>query len=344
MARTPCYFHPEQLAFKPLYEWAFGEKIDHPETTARAESILRALRGHGQAFEVIEPRQQPLAAIRDAHSNNLLTLYHTASRMPPGETLYPSVFPREFIRRGDPTNLRHAGCFCFDSGTPLNAMTMEAAAWSAACAHEGARRLKRGSDRLVYALSRPPGHHATREFFGGYSYFNNTVIAARYLRRHGRVAVLDIDFHHGNGTQTSFWRDDRVLTLSLHGDPKEYFPFYVGFPHETGQGRGEGYNLNFCFPGGTDFDAWMAVLLEEALPAVERFGPDWLVVAAGFDTYHLDPIGAFTFRTGDYAVLGERIGRLGLPTLVVQEGGYHSADLGANAVSLLSGMREHLGP
>lgn len=334
-----CYFHPDQLAFKPLYEWAFGDKIDHPETTARAESILTALREHPARFEVVAPKKQPLAAIRDAHSNNLLTLYHTARQMPADETLYPSVFPREFARRGDPTNLRHAGCFCFDSGTPLNAHTFDAAAWSAACAHEGARHLRTSGQRFVYALSRPPGHHATREYFGGYSYFNNTAIAARYLRRHGRVAILDIDFHHGNGTQSSFWRDDRVLTLSLHADPREFFPFYCGFPSETGQGRGEGYNLNYCFPRGTSFDTWMHTLEHDAIPAIEHFEPDWLVVAAGFDTYHLDPIGGFTFRTTDYTTLGQRLAAINLPTLIVQEGGYHTADLGRNVHALLTGLR-----
>lgn len=336
--RIPCYFHPDQLLFKPVYEWAFGEKIDHPETTARAENILGAVHKYPEEFELITPKAQPLSAIRDAHNYNLLTLYNTARQLPEGETFYPSVFPRDPKTKGDPTTLRQAGCFCFDSGTPLNNRTFDAAAWSAACAYEGARRLKKGDDRVVYAISRPPGHHATKDHFGGYSYFNNTGIAARYLRRFGRVAVLDIDFHHGNGTQSMFWRDDKVLTISIHGDPSEFYPFYCGFANETGEGRGHGYNLNFPLPGGTDFETWMHVLESDAIPAIEHFGPDYLVLAAGFDTYEKDPIGDFRFQTRDYLDLGARINALGLPTLIVQEGGYFTADLGANVVSLLHGF------
>jgi len=338
----PCFFHPDQLHFKPVYEWAFGEKIDHPETTARAENILAALQADKKRFSMVSPKSQPLSAIRDAHNYSLLTLYNTARQLPDGETFYPSVFPRDPKTKGDPTTLRHAGCFCFDSGTPLNNRTFDAAAWSAACAYEGARLLKKGPGRLVYALSRPPGHHATKDHFGGYSYFNNSGIAARYLRRAGRVAVLDIDFHHGNGTQSMFYRDDKVLTVSIHGDPKEFYPFYCGFQTETGAGRGEGYNLNFCLPGGTDFETWMRVVEQDAIPAIEHFAPDWLVLAAGFDTYEKDPIGDFRLKTEDYLTLGKRLKELGLPILVVQEGGYYTPDLGANVVSLLSGLCSQL--
>ncbi len=334
--KIQCLFHPEQLLFKPVYEWAFGDKIDHPETTARAENILGALRSHPELFDIEAPKARPLAALRDAHSYNLLTLYNTARQLPEGETFYPSVFPRENTK-GDPTNLRQAGCFCFDSGTPLSNRTFDAAAWSAACAYEGAKLVKRGA-KTVYALSRPPGHHASREFFGGYSYFNNTGIAARYLKRSGTVAVVDIDFHHGNGTQSMFYRDDRVLSISIHGDPREFYPFYSGFSKETGAGKGEGYNLNFCLPAKTTFEEWMQVFEQSILPAVRHFAPDYLILAAGFDTYVKDPIGDFTFETKDYAIIGAHVKALDLPTLVVQEGGYYTPDLGANVVSLLRGL------
>lgn len=333
----PCFFHPDQLAFKPVYEWAFGEKIDHPETTARAENILAALKARPELFEMRAPKAQPLSALRDAHNYNLLTLYNTARQLPEDETFYPSVFPRDPKTKGDPTTLRQAGCFCFDSGTPLNNRTFDAAAWSAACAYEGARLLKKGEHPVVYALSRPPGHHATKDHFGGYSYFNNSGIAARYLRRSGRVAVLDIDFHHGNGTQSMFYRDDKVLTISIHGDPGEFYPFYCGFQNETGAGRGVGYNLNFSLPAKTTFKEWMQTLEQDALPAIQNFAPDYLIVAAGFDTYRLDPIGDFEFYTADYTTLGARIAELGYPTLVVQEGGYYTPDLGANVAALLEG-------
>ena len=338
MSPVPCYFHKEQLGFKPVYEWAMGQRIDHPETTARAENILASLL-ESPSFEVIAPTAQPIDAIRAVHSYELLTLYTTARKLPANETLYPSVFPRDLREMGDPTNLRHAGCYCFDSGTPLNAMTFDAAAWSAACAWEAAGRLAEGKDPLVYALSRPPGHHATEQYFGGYSYFNNSVIAAKRLSATGRVAIVDIDFHHGNGTQSIFYDDPEVLTISIHGDPLEYFPFYCGFAHESGEGEGVGYTMNFPLPGKTGIETYLRVLEEDVLHAVTNFGAEILIVAAGLDGYYLDPIGDFDLYTEDFGRIGEALASLGLPTLAVQEGGYYTPDLGNNAVALLEGLR-----
>ena len=332
----PCYFHPDQLAFKPPYEWAFGEKIRHPETTARAEGILRALK-KDSGFELMAPKAVPLTALKRTHSHQLITLYNTASQLPDGETFYPSVFPKRAIGTGDPTNIRHAGAYCFDSGTPLSNLTWTAASWSAACAYSAADAVLRGAP-LSYALSRPPGHHATREFFGGYSYFNNSAIAAKRLRGKGSVAVLDIDFHHGNGTQAIFNRDPKVLTVSLHGDPRDYYPFFCGFSGEQGTGPGAGFNLNLPLPGGTDGDAFLRALTAHALPAVAHFAPDYLVVAAGFDTYERDPVGDFRLTTADFQRVGATIAELGLPTVVVQEGGYYAPHLGRNATSLLKGL------
>ncbi len=334
MDRIPAFFHKQQLEFKPVYEWAMGKRIDHPETTARAENILAALQAD-DSFELVEPSAQPLDAIRAVHSYELMTLYNTARKLE--EDFYPSVFPRELREMGDPTNIRHAGCYCFDSGTPLNRMTFDAAAWSAACAHDAAKRLANGPEDLVYALSRPPGHHATEQYFGGYSYFNNNVIASKLLSQHGRVAVLDIDFHHGNGTQSLFYDDPSVLTVSIHGDPAVFFPFYCGFSHETGEGDGAGYNVNFCLPAKTTIDEYLGAL-EEALEVISNFGAQYLVLAAGFDGYKLDPIGDWLLETEDFAVIGERIAELDLPTLVVQEGGYYTEHLGRNAVALLSAL------
>ncbi|MFT6396138.1 MAG: acetoin utilization deacetylase AcuC-like enzyme [Bradymonadia bacterium] len=334
--KLPCYFHPDQLQFKPAYEWAFGNKIRHPETTARAENILRALKKNS-VFDVQAPKSVPLGAIKRSHSYQLVTLYNAASRMPEGETFYPSVFPRGSLGRGDPTNIRHAGAFCFDSGTPLCNQTWTAASWSAACGYSAASAVLHG-EPIAYALSRPPGHHATKELFGGYSYFNNTAIAAKRLRAKGTVAVLDIDFHHGNGTQAIFERDANVLTVSVHGDPREFYPFFSGYAGEQGVGRGAGFNLNLPLPGGTDGDRFLEELDSHALPAVANFAPDYLVVAAGFDTYERDPVGDFRLTTADYRRVGEAIGKLKLPTVVVQEGGYYAPHLGRNVVSFLGGL------
>jgi acetoin utilization deacetylase AcuC-like enzyme len=341
-APTPVFFNELQLEFKPLYEWALGEKISHPETTARAESILVALERDPSAFEVREPPPVPDSALRALHDHNLITLYETAAKLPDDKTFHPNVFPRKKRGLGDPTNLNHAGAWCFDSGTPLSSRTLEAARWSAACARAAARTVIEGAP-LAYALSRPPGHHAMRDLYGGYCYFNNTALAARTLRRRGRVVVIDIDFHHGNGTQELFWRDGKVLTVSLHGHPDEFFPYFLGYPDERGAGAGAGANHNLCLPRGCDGATWLEAMETHVLPLVRNFGAEALVVAAGLDGYVKDPVGDWALQTVDFHEAGLRLGRLGLPTVVVQEGGYYTPHLGRNAAALLRGVRSGLG-
>ncbi len=340
---TPAFFHEEQLEFKPRYEWAFGEKITHPETTARAESILAALQREADRFDVRAPSSLPLSALRSLHSIQLLTLYSTAEELPEDRDFHPTVFPKLKRGKGDPTNLHHAGAYCFDSGTPLNHYTLRAACWSAACARDAARHVRGGQSRLAYALSRPPGHHAEKDMFGGYCYFNNAAVAARELKRAGRVAIVDVDFHHGNGTQAIFYRDPKVLTVSIHGDPRDYFPFYAGYNTETGSADGEGYNFNLILGTGADGQAYDQTLETHVLPALRVFDPEYLVVAAGLDAYERDPIGHFALTTEDFFRVGERLGSLKLPTVAVQEGGYYTPHLGRNAVALLRGLRAGLG-
>lgn len=338
---TPAFFHPAQLSFKPRYEWAFGERIDHPETTARAESILDALRA-SDVYAVQEPKPAPPGTITAQHNGNLLSLYRTASMLPDGETFYPTVFPKRDQVQADPTRITHAGAFCFDAGTPLSAQTWEAARWSASCAYTAARTLKRQRRKLTYALSRPPGHHANGKAFGGYCYLNNAAIAAGVLRRGARVTVLDIDVHHGNGTQTLFYRNPRVQVVSIHEHPDTCFPYFAGYPHETGKGEAVGTTLNVTEGAGCDGKRYFELLEVHALPAIRAFAPDYLVLSAGLDTYELDPVGHFALTTDDIREVGERIGRLGLPTVAVQEGGYHTPHLGRNAVALLDGLRATL--
>ncbi|MEZ4319960.1 MAG: histone deacetylase family protein [Myxococcota bacterium] len=340
--RVPAFFHPDQLAFKPRYEWAFGERIDHPETTARAESIVAALESADDRFALHQPPPAPPASLTALHSGNLLTLYRTAAELPEGEDFYPTVFPKRDQVDADPTRILHAGAFCFDAGTPLSNRTWEAASWSASCAHAAARTLKEGHARLTYALSRPPGHHATRTSFGGYCYVNNAAVAVRVLKRNARIAVLDIDVHHGNGTQSMFWRDPRVLVVSVHEHPDTCFPYFAGYPTETGAGAGKGTTLNITEEAGCDGARYFELLERHVLPTLQGFAPDYLVLSMGLDTYELDPVGRFKLTTDDLREVGERIGRLGLPTVAVQEGGYHAPHLGRNAVAVLSGLQASL--
>lgn len=337
-SRIPAFFHPAQLAFKPRYEWAFGERIDHPETTARAESIVTALEQAEDRYALRQPAEVPSGTIQATHSGNLLTLYRTATTLGDDETFYPTVFPKRDQVAADPTKLHHAGAYCFDAGTPLAARTWEAALWSASCAYAAARAIRKDERRLTYALSRPPGHHATRTAFGGYCYLNNAAIAARTLRRHGRVTVLDIDVHHGNGTQSLFYRDPKVQVISIHEHPDTCFPYFAGYPTETGEGPGLGTTLNITESAGCDGKRYLELLALHALPAIRAFGSDFLILSAGLDTYELDPVGHFALTTDDLREVGESIGRLGMPTVVIQEGGYHAPHLGRNAVSLLDGL------
>lgn len=337
----PVYFHPEQLEFKPKYEWALGNRIKHPESTKRAESIFRALKKSGSDyFDIRRPEDNYSSEIYATHNVMLTTLYHSAQEgLKDDESFYPSVFPKHMRAHPDPTNLKHAGFFCFDSGTPLNNKTLMAATWSASSALAATEVVLSGETTLAYALSRPPGHHANVDTYGGYCYYNNAACCARKLLAAGkRVAILDIDFHHGNGTQDIFYQDANVFTVSIHGDPRHHFPYFCGHPSEVGEGAGEGYNMNIILPDGTTLKKYQQALASKAIPAIERFAPDYLIIAAGLDTYALDPIGSFALETPDYQKIGAIIGKLPYPTIVLQEGGYHTGDLGNNVVSLLTGM------
>tara|TARA_B100001750_G_scaffold236642_1_gene240786 strand:+ start:2113 stop:3270 length:1158 start_codon:yes stop_codon:yes gene_type:complete len=335
---TPAFFHPDQLAFKPAYEWAFGERIDHPETTARAEAIRASLIDL-PGIDLRPPNRMPIEAIEALHDEELLMVYRRAAALEAGETLYPHVFPKLQRGKGDPSNLHMAGAWCFDAGTPLTRNTWTAAAWSAACAQEAAKAVLEEKVPMAYALSRPPGHHAQADLFGGYCYFNNAAIATETLRPHGKVAILDIDFHHGNGTQSLYYGSDEVFVCSIHGDPTEFFPFHCGYADERGEGAGEGYNLNLCLPAGTRGEAYGHLLTKVALEAIRSFGPDFLVLSAGFDGYEKDPVGGWELTTDDFETLGGILAGMGLPVVVVQEGGYYTPDLGTNAAALLTGLR-----
>lgn len=253
----------------------------------------------------------------------------------------PSVWPvRGFRADVLPDNFAaRMGLFSFDAGTPLVAGTWQAARAGAACAVDGAQALLRRETRSAFALTRPPGHHAGADFFGGYCFLNNAALAAQALRDGGfeRVAVLDVDYHHGNGTQSIFYERPDVLTVSLHGDPRTEYPFYLGHADERGSGAGEGFNLNLPLPRGTDFARWRAAL-GTGIEAIGRFGAQALVVSLGVDTFEGDPISSFALRSADYLQVGRDVAGLGLPTLFVFEGGYAVAEVGVNAVNVLEGF------
>ncbi len=264
--------------------------------------------------------------------------------------------PRNFAAR--------LGAYSFDSGSPLTAGTWVAARAGAACALAAAQCVLgtgqgTGTDsatssatcsttpsgchgeRAAFALTRPPGHHAGPGFFGGYCFVNNAAVAAQALRDGGvdRVAVLDVDYHHGNGTQTIFYERADVLTVSIHGDPATEYPFFLGHADERGAGAGEGFNLNLPLPRGTGFATWRAAL-DTGLRAVADFGAQALVVPLGLDTFAGDPISGFTLQSADYLAVGQALASAGLPTVFTFEGGYAVDDVGVNAVNVLQGFAQ----
>lgn len=337
MERMKVFFNQQQLEFAPKYEWALGNRIKHPESTKRAESIFKTL-SKDKSFEIIEPKKIPMTAIRAVHDFELWSLYNAAAQLPDDEAFYPSVFLQRSNVKPNPANIKHAGFYCFDSGTPLNNKTLSAAGWSAACALEATKTVMSGKARTAYALSRPPGHHASFHTYGGYCYFNNAAIAARELKKKGRVVILDIDFHHGNGSQEIFYQDPDVFVMSIHGDPRQYFPYFMGFSSEIGEGDGAGFNLNLILPTGTKIKAYEQALKKQILPTIKAYEPAYLIISAGFDTYKLDPIGRFELETKDYERIGRLISELELPTVILQEGGYYTKDLGSNVQSFLKGF------
>jgi acetoin utilization deacetylase AcuC-like enzyme len=250
----------------------------------------------------------------------------------------PSVWPAPGMRRDvlPESFAARMGLFSFDAGTPLTAGSWPAARAGAACAIEAAREIATGVVRAAFALTRPPGHHAGADFFGGYCFLNNAALAAQALRDGGceRVAVLDVDYHHGNGTQAIFYERADVLTVSIHGDPRTEYPFFLGHADERGIGAGLGFNLNLPLPRGTDFAHWRAAL-RTGLAAIREFGADALVVALGVDTFAGDPISGFRLLSDDYAQLGRDIAGAALPTVFVFEGGYAVAEVGLNTVNVL---------
>ncbi|CAN5861131.1 acetylpolyamine amidohydrolase AphB [soil metagenome] len=243
------------------------------------------------------------------------------------------VLPQSFAAR--------IGLFSFDAGSPLTSGTWAAAKSGAACAITAARAVMHAADagRSAFALTRPPGHHAGPDFFGGYCFLNNSALAAQTLLDSGleRVAVLDVDYHHGNGTQSIFYERNDVLTVSVHGDPRTEYPFFLGHADERGAAAGEGFNLNLPLPYGSSFATWRAAL-QQALAAVRHHGAQAVVVALGVDTFEGDPISGFGLRSADYLSLGQDIATLGLPTVFVFEGGYAVAEVGINTVNVLEGF------
>ncbi|MBN2446809.1 MAG: histone deacetylase family protein [Phycisphaerae bacterium] len=292
-------------------------------------------------FAKMSPRHFGEEHLRAVHDSDFLAYLKTVcEKIANGTPVYPYVFPiRRPARRPKELAVR-AGYYCIDTFTPLDLQAYQAARQAVDVALTGAEDVLRGR-RVAYALCRPPGHHAERRSFGGFCYFSNAAIAAQFLSRHGTVAMLDVDYHHGNGAQDIFYSRSDVLTVSLHGHPNHSYPYFSGFADEQGEGPGKGFNHNFPLPEGTDETLYLQTL-DKAVKHIERFKPTFLVVCLGFDTMKGDPTGSFVLRAPSLRQIGRRIGRLRLPTLVVQEGGYSLRNLRQGVVAFFTGLSEAL--
>ncbi|MEX5729810.1 acetoin utilization deacetylase AcuC-like enzyme [Rhodovulum iodosum] len=333
-------FDERQWGHDPKHFMANGARLANPEQPRRIEVLKAAAEAAGCGFEV--PQDAGLGPIAALHSAEYLTflrnIYTRWRRIEgAGEEVIPNIHPANRSDSYPKSAVGQAGYHQADTACPIAAGTWEAAYWSAQSAIAGADLIA-GPERAAYALSRPPGHHAFGDLAGGFCFLNNSGIAAERLRARGlRPAILDIDVHHGNGTQGIFYDRDDVLTVSIHADPARFYPFFWGHAQERGSGRGMGCNLNLPLPRGTADDDYLRTL-DTALERIANFGTDALVVALGLDAYVGDPFKGLAVTTPGFARIGAAIAALGLPTLFVQEGGYICDGLGGNLTAVLSGF------
>jgi len=306
------------------------------EAPARIKSIFKELEPTG-LFNVKTVKKYPLKHITDVHSKDFVTyLEKVSANVPENKSIYPYVFPIRNAAR-PPVDLPvRAGYYCIDTFTPLNQNAYIAAKRAVDCTLTAADEMLNGS-YISYSLVRPPGHHAEKRAFGGFCYFNANAIAAQYLCKFGNVAILDIDYHHGNGSQNIFYKRSDVLTLSIHGHPKFAYPYFSGFEDEIGDGEGKNYNINMPLKESINGEEYLHYL-QKAAKAIKKFEPKFLIIALGLDPAKGDPTGTWQLNPKDFEANGNLLGALKIPTLVVQEGGYKVKSLGINARHFFTGL------
>jgi len=325
------------------FELIDGKLLPPFENPLRADRILTQVvqMGLGEVLPIEDFGLEPILRVHDPHYVAFLQRAWQDWVMAHGEY---DALPLNWAVR----TMRHdrvpetidgkLSYYSFDAGTPITSGTWEAVTASVNVALTAQKQMTQGV-AAAFALCRPPGHHAAKDFYGGYCFLNNAAIAAQAFRDAGaeRVAVLDLDYHHGNGTQAIFYDRSDVLFISLHSHPSQEFPYFLGFEDELGEGKGEGYNQNYPLPVGTDWDKYQ-VALGDALSRIKAYDPDVVVLSLGVDTFEHDPISDFKFKSDDYLKIGVELASLKKPTLFVMEGGYAIEQIGVNVVNVLLGF------
>jgi acetoin utilization deacetylase AcuC-like enzyme len=337
--------HEHRLHF-PSGELYGGTLVRPFECPERWDYITEQLKAR-QIGPITPPDALDMKPVEAIHSANYLEFLRNAwelwSREGFDGEAIPTVIPARRMRQREPTHIDgKLGYYCMALETAITAGTWQAACASAAVAITAARQVT--EEQSAFALCRPPGHHAASDLYGGYCFLNNAAIAAQDILHRGaaRVAILDVDFHHGNGTQDIFYQRDDVLFVSLHGRPEDAFPHFLGYADETGEGAGDGFNVNYPMAPATGFDEWSSAL-DQGLAAIRKYAPDVLLVSLGVDTYKDDPISFFKLESDDFSRYGESIAQAGLPTLFVMEGGYAVEEIGINTANVLCGYLQRRG-
>ncbi|MER8462534.1 histone deacetylase family protein [Mesorhizobium sp. M1396] len=335
-----AFYAEEQKRHDPKAFLSSGAAQPNPEKPERVERLLAGAKSAGCTIE--RPRNLGLGPVAAVHTPEYLHfLEHIHARWQRIEggsaEVIPNIHP--IARNGSypASAVGQAGYHMADTACPISGETWQSALWSAWSAVEAAEAVISGAP-AAYALCRPPGHHAFADVAGGFCFINNSAMAAQVLRkRAARVTILDVDLHHGNGTQGIFYSRPDVLTVSLHADPVRFYPFFWGHADERGEGPGLGYNFNLPLPRKST-DAAFLESLEVAFQRIRAFSPDALVVALGLDAFEGDPFGGLSVTTPGFSRIGEAIAKLGLPTVIVQEGGYLCDELGDNLTAFLTGF------
>ncbi|MDQ0301250.1 histone deacetylase family protein [Ancylobacter polymorphus] len=334
---------PRHLGHSGHVELMNGRVVPAFEKPERVAMILNAI-GERPFGTLIEPAAHGLDPLMKVHDEDYVRFLGEAWKLWTADGRDFPALPSFWRAPGMRTDIvpktidGKLGHYSFDAGCCMVAGTWDAVQAAADIALTGVD-LVAGGEKSAFSLCRPPGHHAHAGTMGGYCFINNAAVAAQSFRDRGaaRVAILDVDYHHGNGTQAIFYDRPDVLVCNIHADPLQEFPYFLGFADETGAGAGEGFNANYPLPWGTDYTGWSAAL-DAACARIEAFGADVVVVSLGVDTYKEDPISQFLLDSPDYLKIGARIAALARPTLFVMEGGYAVEAIGVNVANTLEGF------